>query len=217
MVDDKVRAASRGRSTQAFSSVGYVANHLCVTAPSGAAFQSHIGWRGARYCQHQKSRLASKFGSSVWWDPARLQHQPARPVSVGAPACHWPASRSAGLVLRRQHMVKGSLINLVGGAAAAALFCILPVATHAAPVSSTTRQLASQAVGTSNVEHIVDRRRVQHGRRSTGRPRVYGYTSPAPKGNPGSGLPSYGMPQPHEYPFGSAAWWRSMQSTGHIR
>ena len=139
-------------------------------------------------------------------------------ASVERTGRHWPGSRSAGLVFPRQQMVKGLLISLVGGAATAALFGILPTATHAAPASSMARELAGQAVGTANVERIVDRRGVRHGRRSTGEPRVFGYTSSGPKSNPGSGLPfSYGMPQPHEYPFGSAAWWRSMQSTGHIR
>ena len=41
------------------------------------------------------------------------------------------------------------------------------------------------------------------------------YTSSGPRDNPGSGLPfSYGMPQPDEYPVGSAAWWRSRQAIG---
>ncbi len=93
----------------------------------------------------------------------------------------------------------------------AAFAWIAPAAVQAAPAAVA----GATAHKTVTVEKVANRVRP----RSTKRPRVYGwYKSFGPTANPAPALPfTYGMAKPHEVPFGSNAWWRSMTSTGHIR
>jgi hypothetical protein len=99
--------------------------------------------------------------------------------------------------------------SIVGGAVVLALMA--PAAVQAAPgMVKLTTQPAAQMVA----ERGDARPRVRNAKA----PRVYGYTSQGPSSRPRSELPfSYGVGQPDEYPFGLNAWWRAMQTTGHIR
>ncbi len=118
-------------------------------------------------------------------------------------------------------MIKRSWAHLAGGAGGVALLGMLAATADAATVGGIAKELAGPAPA---VERVADRPNALKGRAATKRPRGYGYvssTNPAQKASenqPEKLEPfTYGMKQPDEYPFGSGGWWRSMQSTGHIR
>jgi hypothetical protein len=98
-------------------------------------------------------------------------------------------------------MIMRSITHLAGGAGALVLAGILATAAHAQAFGSISRDLATEAPAVT-----------QAAKRPAGARN--GHTAaPQEKLAPFT----YGMREPHEVPFGSSAWWRQMQSTGHIR